>query len=66
MTTKSDPPQEHGIDSIGVAHTLLRIVAQLQKTEYSGDTSTKLRRRDEVRKHPDTADPASETDTSQG
>ncbi|MCB9453329.1 MAG: hypothetical protein H6672_18005 [Anaerolineaceae bacterium] len=50
-----------------LAQTLLRIVARLPKTEYSGLKSNgHSRRRAEVVEHSDPADPASAGGTSQG
>lgn len=52
---------------LDVSRTLLRIVAQLPKSDYSEDKSNGHNRRQvEVLEHPDLPDPASEISTSQG
>lgn len=68
MTAQPTPPQAaDGTNLEQLAQTLLRIVARLPKTEYSGLKSNRhSRRRAEVVEHSDPADPASVCTTSQG
>lgn len=71
MHLKSDSLQEKqlnkGTNLVDVSRTLLRIVAQLPKNEYSVSKSNgHIRRQVEVLEHPDLPDPASDYDTSQG
>ncbi|MEP6985651.1 MAG: hypothetical protein ABI970_08635 [Chloroflexota bacterium] len=56
--------QNDGINLLSVYRSMLRIVAQLDESEYTECNS--LLRQTEVLKHPDLADPASDEDTSQG
>jgi hypothetical protein len=53
-----------GINLLSVYRSMLRIVARLDENEYTEGNS--LLRQTEVLKHPDLADPASDTTTSQG
>lgn len=68
---KSEPLQEKQLNKdtnlLDVSRTLLRIVAQLPKSEYSDDKSNGHNRRQvEERELNDLPDPASDVDTSQG
>lgn len=57
----------NGTNLLDVSRTLLRIVAQLAKNEYSEDKSDEhIRRQAEVVEHSDLPDPASDLSTSQG
>ncbi len=58
-TTEND-----GINLLSVYRSMLRIVAQLDESEYTENNS--LLRQTEVMEHSDLADPASDEDTSQG
>jgi len=53
-----------GINLLSVYRSMLRIVARLGESEYTEGNS--LLRQTEVFHHPDLADPASDSDTSQG
>ena len=71
MHLKSDALQEkqpnNGTNLLDVSRTLLRIVAQLPKSEYSVDKSNGHNRRQvEELELNDLPDPASEETTSQG
>ncbi len=59
LHTESD-----GINLLSVYRSMLRIVARLGESEYTESNS--LLRQTEVYHHPDLADPASASDTSQG
>ena len=54
----------NAINLINISCTLLRIVAQLPKTEYHFPKLNE--RQDEVRQHNDLSDQASEESTTQG
>ncbi|MBZ0277326.1 MAG: hypothetical protein K8I60_14370 [Anaerolineae bacterium] len=57
-------PDHAGINLLGVYRSMLRIVACLDETRYTG--SNPLLRQTEVVEHSDLADPASAVDTSLG
>ncbi|MCB9452375.1 MAG: hypothetical protein H6672_13140 [Anaerolineaceae bacterium] len=57
-------PDHTSINLLGVYRSLLRIVARLDETGYTG--SNPLLRQTEVVEHSDLADPASDRDTSPG
>lgn len=61
-----EPPhtENDGINLLSVYRSLLRIVARLDKSEYTEGNS--LLRQTEVYHHSDLADPASDVSTSQG
>jgi hypothetical protein len=60
-------PLNDEVNLLDVARTLLRIVAQLPKTEYSGDKSNgTIRQQITERELDDLPNPASEVSTSQG
>jgi len=62
-----EKPEEEGINLVKLSKTLLHIVAQLHKTQYTGSRSTEIvLRQAEVLDHSDLPDPASDSDTSQG
>lgn len=57
----------NGTNLLDVSRTLLRIVAQLAKNEYSEDKSDEhIRRQADERELDDLPDPASDSSTSQG
>ena len=56
--------ENDGINLLSVYRSMLRIVARLDKNEYTENNS--LLRQTEVYHHSDLADPASEGSTSQG
>lgn len=68
MTVQDQEKQVgNGINLENISRILLRIVAQLPKSEYSVHKSNgQYRRQVEVLEHPDLPDPASDEDTSQG
>lgn len=69
MERKYAPEKQlnNGTNLLDVSRTLLRIVAQLSKNEYSEDKSDEhIRRQAEVVAHNDLPDPASDSSTSQG
>jgi len=69
MIVLSAPEQEkqanNGINLENISRILLRIVAQLPKSEYS-ESIQQYRRQVEERELNDLPDPASDSDTSQG
>ncbi|MBN8593099.1 MAG: hypothetical protein J0M33_15190 [Anaerolineae bacterium] len=62
QTLDTQPGNAEPINLLGVYRSLLRIVARLEDQEYTDGNS----RQTEVVVHPDPADPASGSDTSQG
>jgi hypothetical protein len=66
-TLHEEKQPNNGTNLVDVSRTLLRIVAQLPKTEYSGDKSNgHTRRQADEFQLDDLPDPASADDTSQG
>ena len=68
MTAQDHEKQaDSSINLKNISRILLRIVAQLPKSEYSESKSNgQYRRQVDVLEHPDLPDPASAEDTSQG
>jgi hypothetical protein len=62
---KARTPHHDGINKEALYRSLLEIVAYLDETQYTEDSSF-IDRRAEVRQHSDPANPASDSDTSQG
>jgi hypothetical protein len=62
---KARTPPHDGINKEALYRSLLEIVAYLDETQYTEDSSF-IDRRAEVRQHSDPANPASDSDTSQG
>jgi hypothetical protein len=60
--THTQEQPEYQIDLVSIYRTVLRVVAHLEQSDYTGQNS----RQAEVRQHPDLPDPASRTDNSQG
>ncbi len=61
--TAEKPTQaNHGIDMVSIYRAVLRVVAHLEESDYTGENS----RQDEVLKHDDLPDPASRKGNSQG
>jgi hypothetical protein len=54
--------RERGINMVGIYRTVLRVIAHLEETDYTGQNS----RQAEVLKHRDLPDPASSVTNSQG
>jgi uncharacterized protein YjaG (DUF416 family) len=67
LSLKHQSPTEKVVNPVDVSRTILRIVAQLEKTEYSESISTEQELQQvAVSKHSDLSDPASDEPTSQG
>ena len=62
--TKADTPT--GVHLETVCRSLLKIIAHFNETLYTDGSLFGNERRAEVYQHPDPANPASESDTSQG
>ena len=62
---KTRTPPHDGINKEALYRSLLEIVAYLDETQYT-EGSSFIDRRAEVVEHFDPADPASDSDTSQG
>lgn len=67
MSLKYQFPTKEVVNPVDVSRTILRIVAQLEKTEYSESISTEQELQQvAVSKHNDLSNPASDEPTSQG
>ncbi len=59
---KAQEQTQHGIDMVSIYRSVLRVVACLEESDYTGQNT----RQDDVRQHDDLPDPASRGDRSQG